>query len=223
MAQVTKGTTYTSNSEVNSTNLNAHVDSATVSNIVNADIDASAAIAYSKLALTSSILNADLAGSIADSKLSQITTASKVSGAAITLLTSLPSAAGLIPIANLISAHQFVTATFDMTQASSTNPTITGAGFTPRGALIIAGIDNLSAMSIGWSDASNHYCIWDQTNGADIANNWGVATTKSIMLGQSGGRQELYFSSFNSDGGVLTNTKVSSPTGTARFMIIFLK
>ena len=38
--------------------------------IVNADINASAAIAYGKLALTGAILNADLAGSIAYSKLS---------------------------------------------------------------------------------------------------------------------------------------------------------
>lgn len=37
--------------------------------IVNADINAAAAIAYSKLALTGSILNADLAGSIASTKL----------------------------------------------------------------------------------------------------------------------------------------------------------
>lgn len=37
--------------------------------IVNADVNASAAIAYSKLALTGSILNADLSGSIAASKL----------------------------------------------------------------------------------------------------------------------------------------------------------
>ena len=37
--------------------------------IVNADINAAAAIAYSKLALTGSILNADLAGSIANAKL----------------------------------------------------------------------------------------------------------------------------------------------------------
>ena len=49
------------------------------------------------------ITNANLSGSaaIADSKLTQITTASKVSGAAVTLLTSLPSGAGLIPITNI--------------------------------------------------------------------------------------------------------------------------
>lgn len=70
-------------------------------NIENVNISATAAIVYSKLALTGAILNADLAGSITDSKLSQITTAAKVSGAAITLLTSLPSGAGVIPTANL--------------------------------------------------------------------------------------------------------------------------
>jgi microcystin-dependent protein len=41
-----------------------------------------------------------LAG-IVDSKLAQITTASKVSGAAITSLASLPASAGIIPVANL--------------------------------------------------------------------------------------------------------------------------
>ena len=51
----------------------------------NAQISGSAAIAYSKLSLTGSILNADLAGGIADSKLSQITTADKVAGSAVQL------------------------------------------------------------------------------------------------------------------------------------------
>lgn len=50
-----------------------------------------------------SISNANISGSaaISDSKLAQITTAGKVSGAAITLLTSVPSGAGIIPVANL--------------------------------------------------------------------------------------------------------------------------
>src|SRR5574343_444356 len=46
------------------------------------------------------VTNAMLAGSISDSKLSQITTASKVSGAAITLLGSLPAGAGADPVVN---------------------------------------------------------------------------------------------------------------------------
>ena len=42
-----------------------------------------------------------LAGSIPDSKLDQITTASKVSGAALIALASIPSGAGQVPVANL--------------------------------------------------------------------------------------------------------------------------
>ena len=55
--------------------------------LANAQIAGNAAIAYSKLALTGAILNADLAGSIADSKLSTISTADKVSGSAVQLAT----------------------------------------------------------------------------------------------------------------------------------------
>lgn len=49
------------------------------------------------------IVNADISASaaIADTKLAQITTAGKVSGAAITSLSSLPAGAGVIPSANL--------------------------------------------------------------------------------------------------------------------------
>lgn len=69
--------------------------------ITNAKVNASAGIAYSKLNLTGAVLNADLAGSISDSKLSTISTAGKVSGAALTSLSSTPSGAGIIPVANL--------------------------------------------------------------------------------------------------------------------------
>ena len=56
-----------------------------VANLANAQIAANAGIEYSKLDLTGEILNADLAGSIADSKLSTIATADKVSGSAVQL------------------------------------------------------------------------------------------------------------------------------------------
>lgn len=81
MATLSKGTTYTDGMTVTHGNLNALVDSATISGIVNADIDAGAAIAPTKLA--------------------QITTASKVSGTALTGLASIPAGAGVIPVANL--------------------------------------------------------------------------------------------------------------------------
>ena len=73
------------------------------------------------------ITNAMLAGSIADSKLSQITTASKVSGAAITLLTSLPSGAGKVPTANLGTGTPDAT-TFLRGDQSWAVPAGTGSG-----------------------------------------------------------------------------------------------
>lgn len=73
------------------------------------------------------VTNAMLAGSIADSKLSQITTADKVSGAAITLLTSLPSGAGKVPTANLGSGTPDTT-TFLRGDQSWAVPAGSGAG-----------------------------------------------------------------------------------------------
>jgi hypothetical protein len=58
------------NADINASAAIAYSKLALTGSIVNADISGSAAIAYSKLALTGAILNADLAGSIAYSKLS---------------------------------------------------------------------------------------------------------------------------------------------------------
>lgn len=73
--------------------------------IVNSDVNSAAAIAYSKLNLALGIVNADInaAAAIVDTKLAQIATASKVSGAALTSLASIPAGAGIIPTANLPS------------------------------------------------------------------------------------------------------------------------
>lgn len=73
------------------------------------------------------VTNAMLAGSIADSKLSQITTADKVSGAAVTLLTSVPSGAGKLPTANLGSGTPDTT-TFLRGDQSWAVPSGSGAG-----------------------------------------------------------------------------------------------
>src|SRR3990167_3467452 len=65
------------------------------------------------------ITNANISGTaaIVDTKLNQITTASKVSGAALTALASVPSAAGLLPIANLPSILKVTSATRDTSLA----------------------------------------------------------------------------------------------------------
>jgi hypothetical protein len=91
---------------VNAANLDGKVDPLATEfngNIENSNIKAGAAIAYAKLNLTGGILNTDINASadIADSKLDTISTAGKVTGAAITGLANVPSGAGAIPIANL--------------------------------------------------------------------------------------------------------------------------
>ena len=80
MATITPGYAFATTEQVTAAKL-ASLAGGTISSIVNADISVSAAIA--------------------DTKLAQITTASKVSGAAITSLASTPSGAGTLPIANI--------------------------------------------------------------------------------------------------------------------------
>lgn len=99
----------------------------TIANAINGGLDntnltGSAGITYANLTLTGGIVDGDLAnltitgakianttidlttkvtGALPDSNLAQITTASKVHGTSITGLASLPSGAGVIPVANL--------------------------------------------------------------------------------------------------------------------------
>jgi hypothetical protein len=88
------------------------------------------------------IVNAQIASNanIADSKLAQITTASKVSGAALTSLGSIPSGAGTIPLANLASqivSSDEVTAATDTTTTSTSYAdlnTMSLPAFTPGAA-----------------------------------------------------------------------------------------
>ncbi|MEK7578901.1 MAG: hypothetical protein AAB456_04325 [Patescibacteria group bacterium] len=82
--------------------------------IVDADVNASAAIAYSKLNLALGIVNADVSATaaIVDTKLATIATASKVSGAALTLLANIPAGAGVIPTANLPAGVAFANGNF---------------------------------------------------------------------------------------------------------------
>lgn len=79
--------------------------------ITNAKVNASAAIAASKL--SNDIANANISASaaIVDTKLAQIATAGKVAGDALTSLANIPSGAGVIPTANVPAATLELTAT----------------------------------------------------------------------------------------------------------------
>lgn len=84
MALISKTYTFSSGTTIVASEHNTNFD--TLYNCVNGNID-----------------NANIGASaaIADTKLAQITTASKVSGAALTSLSSIPSGAGAIPAANV--------------------------------------------------------------------------------------------------------------------------
>lgn len=224
MAVVTKGYSFGATETVTSAKLATLVDSATVGSIVAADISSNA-ITDIKINDVSGAKFTNLSSIPGGAGVIPLAAIPTILGSKLGTLSGTDAGAGVFPVENIPTRFQFVTATFDMSTADGSTQTIPGAGFTPTGALIFAAQDSLTSFSIGWSDATNNYSIWDQTIGGTGANNWGVATTKSIMLGQSGGRQELYFSSFNSDGGVLSNTKVSSPSGAvlARLLIFFYR
>jgi microcystin-dependent protein len=103
MATLSKGQTFGATETITNTKLHNLVDLASITNIVNADLNALAAIV--------------------DTKLAQITTASKVSGTAITGLASLPSGAGVIPDANLPATTSPVAVGAVMIWTTATAPT----------------------------------------------------------------------------------------------------
>lgn len=181
-----------------------------------------------------------LVANLADSFLAQITTAGKVSGAALTALSSIVSGAGRVPIANLASGTatglkyirddgslqvtpdiKIATVSRDLTAASG-NVTITGVGFTPRFVIVIGAGEGLNSFSIGFDDATTHYTIYGYL---DTSTKFGFGNSKSVLLfatGSSNG-QDAAFTSFNSDGGVLAWTKTGTPTGTVNLIMLFIK
>ncbi len=178
--------------------------------IVNADISTSAAIIYSKLNLTGAILNADLAGSIADNKLSQITTASKVNGAALTGLASIPSGAGLIPTANIPSIYDdtrckvgSITREMD---AGNGVVAYTGVGFKPTSIIFIGVVNESTVATYGFTDASSGGAV------VPHGTNWTLnASAIYLVYSGSAGDQYAVLTSFDSNGFTLTWTKDGSP------------
>lgn len=102
MATLSKGYVFGATESVTNTKLHNLVDLGSISGIVNADIDASA--------------------QIVDTKLADISTGNKVSGAALKLLGSIPTGAGTIPAKNGGTGGDMATA------AQGTVPYFSAAG-----------------------------------------------------------------------------------------------
>uniref|UniRef100_A0A6H1ZPW8 Putative tail protein n=2 Tax=viral metagenome TaxID=1070528 RepID=A0A6H1ZPW8_9ZZZZ len=131
-ASITKGQTFSSTETITNTKLHNLVDLATISGIVNAEIASNA--------------------SIADTKLAGITTAGTVSGSSLTGLASIPSAAGLIPAANITTLNYAAKgANSDITSLTGlTTPLSEAQGGT--------GATSLPTTSLGsWVDKSASY------------------------------------------------------------------
>lgn len=101
MPNATSGSSIASSAQINPGVVeNSDLAADAVKNNV---VASNAAIAYSKLNLSGGVVNADINASaaIADTKLDTISTAGKVSGAALTSLANTPSGAGRLPSANV--------------------------------------------------------------------------------------------------------------------------
>lgn len=102
MAVVTHGSSLPDSAQ--KTDFYGIIDNAIVTSIVAADISASAGINDSQLNTISTagkVNTSALTGTIANANIAQLTTAALVSGSALTLLSNIPSGAGIIPSVNI--------------------------------------------------------------------------------------------------------------------------
>ena len=212
-AAPTRQNTYTSGSTIASANVTANEDA--ILNYLQAGVDTYAAGSISNAAINAS-------ASIADSKLAQITTASKVHGTSITGLASLPSGAGEIPAANLPAGASVTTESREM-DAASGDVSYTGAGFTPTAAIAFAAVDGDASMSWGMVDTDTAASLFNSDGGTTLTSI--LSDTTFIQLDEDNTKdQRALLSSFDSDGITLTWTKVSTPaSATADITIIYFK
>lgn len=211
MSTITKNYTFTDGATIQASEHNANFD--TIYNDYNGNIT-----------------NANIASNagIADSKLAQITTASKVSGAALTALASTPSGAGTFPAVNLGSGTantntylrgdlswnavtpKVYTSYFQREMdASSGDVSYTASNFTPIAVFFFACA--AGGMSNGSSDGTRHTC-----NTAYTGNNYANDLSHCISLVQDVGAtksQSAIVKTFDSGGFTLTWTRTGTTAG----------
>jgi hypothetical protein len=114
------------------------------------------------------ITNANIAAAaaIADSKLAQIATYGKVSGASLTSLASISSAAGIIPADNVSTSVEVVTFLHDLATSGTTNVTTT---FRAKVAFLYGTIQS-GYPSFGADDGTTKRSITDVS--AFVTNKW---------------------------------------------------
>jgi hypothetical protein len=117
------------------------------------------------------------------------------------------------------TGYKVISVTRDLSLTS--DQTITGAGFTPKAADIIFMVEGTWNASWGYDDGSSRESMFHrpgQSNTLYWSNNFSIKYAPNESTISRG-----YFSSFNSDGGVIHWENVGSPTGTAQLIIKFYK
>jgi len=199
MALVTKTYTFTAGTTIVASEHNTNFD--TLYNLVNGNID-----------------NANIKASagIVDSKLAQIATAGKVSGASFTSLTSVPSGAGLIPVANIdtgTTANKIV-----KLNSSAQIPAIDGSLLTNLGVALASILDygtsassstskSQTALRICWgtlsvngsSNASLSNLPFTSSSSYIVVGTFGTATDaiESVVITRSSGSVATVYNNDN--------------------------
>jgi len=125
--------------------------------------------------------NIKASAGIVDTKLAQITTTGKVSGASITLMTSLPSGAGVLPIANLYTATEVIfSTTTGVDMKTATETALYATVPTGKSAVVTkVVIRNISETLAGGTDY--------QFGTMDARNEWKSASDLSALTNTSTG------------------------------------
>ena len=185
------------------------------------DVDSDFNVIYADY--NGNITNANIASNaaIADTKLDQITTASKVSGTSLTGLASITSGAGVIPTNNLPAFIAYADTRFKIGSftrdlaAASTDVAYTSVGFKPTAIMFFGGVTTDKIFSLmGVAQVGAQGEIFD--NAFNTADTYQISTSYAIFLGTAAGSdQYATVKSFDTDGFTLDWVKDGTPTGTA--------
>jgi len=106
--------------------------------------------------------------------------------------------------------------TYDLATASG-NQTLSGVGFTPSAAIVLAALSTISGY-IGVK-STTQFGLITMYNSVVLA----VLGIQFINASVTTGNNAICSITFNSDGGVLAWTKTGSPTGTLEFSVLWLR
>lgn len=143
---------------------------------------------------------------------------------AIAALTTTSFGRGVLALANAaaLSAYGKAPKIVNYTHDTSTtgDQAMTGAGFTPRFAIIIGVVTSTKLISIGATDGTNHACFFQEAAGST----WLPSTSIVLAARTSTGVTEAQaiYKTFDSDGMTITWSKTGSPTGPDSFAVIYI-